>query len=137
MAPLSGPIAAYGEEAKRGIAAALASSTQIKVIYEDDVCEPKTAVAAYKKLTELDKVKVIIGPLCGAPQKAIASLVKNTDVLVMLPSAAPEGVFEESGGSMYNTQYSLEDESTFIANKMGELGYKKVALITYKRILRS
>ncbi len=56
--PTSGIVAAFGEEARKGIDSILASSTNIKLIYEDDACDPKTAVSAYKKLTELDKVKM-------------------------------------------------------------------------------
>jgi len=83
-------------------------------------------------LVEVDKVEYIIGPACGSPQEAIAPLVKEKDVLVLLPSAATRSLHELSDGKMYNVQYSLEEESKYIAEKMYEMGYKKVALISYK-----
>lgn len=130
IAPLSGPIAPYGEEIRKGVSEV--TPPGIKVIYEDEACDPKTAIAAFKKLTELDKATVIIGPACGAPQKAIAPLVKQSRAVVITPSAAPEELFSLSGGYMFDIQYSLEQESTFMAKKMHELGYKNVAVITYK-----
>jgi ABC-type branched-subunit amino acid transport system substrate-binding protein len=129
IAPLSGIVAFYGEEAKRGIEAA--EKTDIEIIYEDDQCDPKVAVAAFKKLTELDQVNVIIGPLCGSSQEALTGLAKDKDVTLLLPAAASDRLFELSGGAMYNTQYSLEKESTFNAEEITKLGHSKVALITY------
>lgn len=127
--PLTGIVATFGEEAKRGIEAARQNG--VEIIYEDDQCDPKLAVAAFKKLTELDGVNVIIGPTCGSPQEVVAPLAKDKGVLLLLPAAASSHLFEVSGGSMYNTQYSLEEESTFNARKLSDLDYKRIALISY------
>lgn len=130
IAPLTGIVADYGEEIRRGVEAS--GSAGVQFIYEDDKCDPKEAVSAFKKLTEIDKVSFIIGPACGSPQEAIAPLLKDGKTLVMLPSAASDGLFAASGGAMYDAQYSLQDEGAFIARSMEQLGLKKVALITYK-----
>ncbi len=130
IAPLSGPFAPYGEEIRKGVSAAIIPG--IKVIYEDESCDPKTAISAFKKLTELDKATVIIGPACGAPQKAIAPLLQNSAAVAITPTAAPEELFLLSNKRMFDIQYSLEDESTFMAEKLYDLGYKRVAVIGYK-----
>jgi ABC-type branched-subunit amino acid transport system substrate-binding protein len=127
--PLTGIVAAFGEEEKRGIEAAKRPGTE--VLFEDDQCDPKLAVAAFKKLTELDHVRVIIGPMCGSSQEVVAPLARDKGVLLLLPAAASSHLFEVSGGSLYNTQYSLEKESTFNAEEMVRLGHKRVAILSY------
>ena len=130
IAPLTGIVADYGEEIKRGVEAG--KDEGVEIVYEDDKCEPKDAVSAFQKLVEFEKVKFIIGPGCGSPQEAIVPLLKDKDVIVLVPSAASRSLYEQSGGKFYNIQYALEDESKFIAEKMLELGHKKVVLISYQ-----
>jgi ABC-type branched-subunit amino acid transport system substrate-binding protein len=127
--PLTGIVSAFGEEEKRGIESA--KSSDVEIIYENDQCDPKLAVSSFKKLTELDHVNVIIGPMCGSSQEAVAPLAKDKGVLLLLPAAASSHLFEVSGGSMYNTQYSLESESAFNARELIRLNYNRVALISY------
>ena len=88
-------------------------------------------MSAYQKLTNIDDIQFIIGPGCGSPQEAIAPLVANADQIVLLPSAASKELFDVSSGKIFNVQYSLEDESRFIADTFNQQGLKKVALITY------
>lgn len=132
IVPLSGPFAFYGEDMRRGVMDAVGSSTAVKLIIEDEKCEPKDAVSAFQKLTNVDKVKFVIGPGCGSPQEAIAPLLKGSDVVVMLSAAASSDLFMKSGGNMFNDQYSLQNESKYMANKIYDLGYKKAALLTYQ-----
>ncbi len=130
IAPLTGIAADYGAEMKAGIEAA--GGTNVEFVYEDDKCDPKEAVTAYKKLVDFDKVSLIIGPACGSPQEAIAPLLKNNKIIAVVPSAASGALYGESGGNIYNMQYTLERESVFLAKKMYALGYKKIALVTYQ-----
>ena len=130
IAPLSGDFAEYGENLRNGVEAGVASSTSIQVIYEDEKCDPKTAVSAFHKLTDIDKVHFIIGPGCGSPQEAVVPLLDTTKTVVIVPSAASRDLYAKSAGWFYNIQYALEDESKFVAGYMSGL-YKKVALITY------
>ncbi len=129
ITPLSGFLADYGEETRRGVLAA--PHDGIEYVFEDEKCESAPALSAFKKLTEFDQVQFIIGPGCGAPQETIAPQLKGKDILVLVPSAATQELYSRSGGNLYNIQYALEDESAFIAKRMYELGYKRVALIHY------
>lgn len=130
IAPLTGIVADYGAEMKAGIEAA--GGTNVEFVYEDDTCDPKEAVTAYKKLVDIDKVSFIIGPACGSPQEAVAPLLKDGKVIMVVPSAASGALYAESGGNIYDMQYALESEAAFLAKQMYALGYKKVALVTYQ-----
>lgn len=129
---LSGPFADYGEEVRRGVLAEASSTPQVEFVFEDDACEPKSAVSAFTKLVTFDKIGVIIGPVCGSPQEAIIPILKDNKAVVLVPSAASNDLYTDSGSRFFNVQYSLEDESTFIAHAMNERGYAKVALVSYR-----
>ncbi len=70
--PLTGSAAAFGEQSREGIKAALAEinktgvlgGQKIKVVYEDDACDAKQGVAAANRLVSLG-VTGILGPLCS------------------------------------------------------------------------
>ena len=129
---LSGPFADYGEEVRKGVLSEASSTPDVEFVFEDDKCEPKDAVSAFNKLVQFEKIQVIICPVCGSPQEAVIPLIKETGAIVLVPSAASSDLYSQSGGNFFNVQYSLEDESTFVAMKMNERGYKKVALVSYR-----
>ncbi len=132
IAVLSGPFADYGEEIRKGVLAEASSTPDVQFVFEDDKCEPKDAVSAFNKLVQFEKINVIIGPACGSPQEAVIPRIKETGAVVLVPSAASSDLYTQSGGNFFNVQYSLENESTFIAQEMTKRGYKKVALVSYK-----
>jgi branched-chain amino acid transport system substrate-binding protein len=66
IAPLSGAYASFGDQIKAGME--LASGGKAKLIFEDSRFDTKTALAAYRKLTAIDKVDYLIsagGETCG------------------------------------------------------------------------
>lgn len=127
LAPLSGNFANYGNVVRQGIEKV--QNPRIEWVFEDEGCEPAKAVSAYKKLSAADHLSFLIGPCCGSPQKAIAPLLGRLEQLVLLPNAAPSGVFTASGRKMYSVQYSLEAEATFIAEEINRRRLRKVAII--------
>src|SRR3989344_7938360 len=131
IAPLTGVVADYGEEMRKGISAPVAGGDEI-FVFEDDKCDPKEAVTAFKKLVEFDKINFIIGPGCGSPQEAILPLIKEKNIIVLVPSAASFQLYAQSGNNFFNIQYSLENESKFIGEQLNSKQYKKVALVHYK-----
>jgi hypothetical protein len=130
IAPSTGALASFGDEVRKGVVEG-SKDSKVEFIFEDDQCDPKMAVSAFQKLTSVDGAKFIIGPGCGSPQEAIVPLLKDKNVLAIVPSAASKELFEKSGQLFFNIQYSLENESKFIAEQMYARGYKNVAIVTY------
>jgi len=126
---LSGDFSPYGDIVRRGIEEG-AAGKPVKLIYEDERCEPAAASRAYNKLANVDKVDFILGPCCGSPQKAVAPLVKRHDKLMMLMSSATDELYELSGGKMFAPQYSIQKEASFVAAQMNEMGFSK-AIVLY------
>lgn len=129
LLPLSGDFAAFGESFKRGLEDS--NLDNVKLIYEDTKCKSIDAINGFRKLSDVDGVRYIIGPACGSPQEAIAPLVKDEEILVLIPIAASEKLFEESGRKIYQMQYSLEDESKFIAEIIFADGHESAVVIGF------
>ena len=130
IAPLSGIFAKAGEDIKAGLESI--NHDGVEYVFEDEKCENVPTLSAFKKLTEVDKVNVILGPACGSPQEVITPLLKDKKVITIVPSAASIKLYEESGSNLYNIQYALEDESKYIADEMYKSGYKKVVIFSYR-----
>jgi len=106
--PLSGPVAVYGEEARKGVELALAEinaaggvlGKPLALIAEDDQGNPEIAVNAFRKLTAQDKVNMIIGSLTSGATIAITSLAQAQQVVLMAP-AATNPVVTDAGNFIF------------------------------------
>jgi len=126
--PMTGEFARYGDMIRSGLEGELQGRASL--LYEDEGCIfPKTAVSAFQKLRSVDGVRLFLGPWCGSPQVAVASLIKKSGELAILGSSAPERVFELSSGNMLAVQHSIEAESRFNADKAFELGARRVVIL--------
>ena len=127
LAPLSGPVADYGEEIRNGVLAGKGDS-QVEFIFEDEQCDAKAAVSAFQKLTTFDKVSLIIGPGCGSPQEALAPLLKDKRVVMLVPSAASRTLYDASGTPTFNIRLRM---SRNLWPKKCSSADLRVALVTY------
>ena len=125
--PMTGDFARYGEKVRAGLEGTKLSSYEY--IYEDEGCNPRMAVSAFHKLRSLNKTSVFIGPWCGSPQVAVASLVGKIGGLAILGSSAPEKVYALSSGRMLAVQPSIEMESRFSAKQAYQLGARRVVIV--------
>lgn len=130
LLPLSGPFAQYGAKIQQSLEAS--RGPNVKFVFEDDGCDPKIAVNAYKKLSDLDGINYFIGPMCGSPQSAVAPQLKLKNQVALLSTSAPSAVFSTSGGRMFSTQHTIEDESTFLAQEITKSGAKRVVVVFHE-----
>lgn len=125
--PMTGEFARYGERIREGLESEKLPS--VRYVYEDEGCQARVAVSAFHKLHSFDRVRVFLGPWCGSPQVAVASLVSHIGGLAILGSSAPEKVYELSSGRMLAVQPSIEMESTFNAREAYRLGARRVVVV--------
>ncbi|MDR0878811.1 MAG: ABC transporter substrate-binding protein [Treponema sp.] len=98
--PLSGDVAVYGVEARKGIELAIEEinaaggidGKKVVLIAEDDTGNPEITVNAYRKLTSKDKVSIIIGSLTSGCTIAITSLAQAQKVVLVAPAATAPAV---------------------------------------------
>lgn len=98
--------ASDGIPAKRGIeiavkeinAAGGIKGNPMVVIYEDSKDSPQASVSAFQKLTSMDKVQVVIGPMMSGEALAVAPIAARDGVVVITPTATSPKV---SGSGLY------------------------------------
>lgn len=95
--PLTGPVAAFGEQGKNGLEIALGEvkkDLNIELVYEDEKCDAKEAVTAYQKLKDISGVKMIIGAGCSQSTLAIAPLAEKDKIILFTSMSAADTVSE-------------------------------------------
>lgn len=94
--PLSKSTVATGEQVREGIELGAANINEqggingrrLEVVYEDDQCDAKTAVTAFEKLANIDKIRIVIGPTCSSNVLAVAPLANEKKVIVLTTVAS-------------------------------------------------
>ncbi len=128
ISALSGPAQFYGIAMRNGIELAKEElqAKNIEVVYEDDRFITTNTVSAFKKLTEVDNVDLVISG-ASAPGKAVAPLAEQRKKL-HLAWASDEAV---SVGRKYviRTYMSGREEGEMIAAESLKRGYQRVATI--------
>ena len=88
----------------------LLKGQKLSAIYEDDVLDPKTGVAAFRKLVEINKVPVVIGPLTSSVALAIAPIANDKKVVLLSPSASSP-LLSDAGDYIFRNVASDEFET--------------------------
>jgi branched-chain amino acid transport system substrate-binding protein len=120
IAPLSGPGAVWGDWLKQGVALAREEyssklrTTRIKLTYEDSQGDPAKAVAAIQKLIDIDRAKVIYGPLTSAEVLAVAPIAEKKKVVLLTPSASSRDI-SRAGDYIFRTYPSDQMQSVGLA----------------------
>ena len=121
--PLSGKAASFGEDGQKAIDLAKENINKkeeiIKVIYEDEKCDPKEAVTAYKTLT-LKGAKIIIGAFCSSSTLAIAPLAEQEKVVLITPASSADTITQAGDFIFRNHVFASQKEG-----KLGEFAAQK------------
>jgi branched-chain amino acid transport system substrate-binding protein len=97
IAPLTGPIATYGQSHANGVALAIEQANaaggvngkKIEYIKEDDQGDPVVGASAALKLIEQDKVLAIVGPVPSTVGMATASIMETAKVPAVMTGTSP------------------------------------------------
>jgi len=88
---------------------------QLKIIYEDDQCDPKQAVNAFEKLTTIDKIKIIIGPACSSNVLAVAPRANEKKVIIFTTIGSTDKI-TTAGDYVFRNTPTARDYSYFMAD---------------------
>ena len=97
IAPLTGPIATYGQSHRNGVQLAVdlvnkdggILGKRIELINEDDQGDPVVGASAAHKLIERDKVVAIVGPVPSTIGMAVAPIAENAKVPMVVTGTNP------------------------------------------------
>src|SRR3989344_2049601 len=95
---LTGKAAYYGEQTKNGLELAIEKIKEenypfeLELIYEDTQSDATPAVSAINKLIDIDKVKLIIGPIRSSDVLAAAPIAEKNRVVLFITVASTDEI---------------------------------------------
>ena len=135
--PITGPVASIGEQMKRGAETAAAAINEaggvngrkIKIVIEDDACDPKQAVAVANLIVG-QQIKYVDGHACSGSSIPASDVYADNNILMMSP-ASSNPVLTEKGRPTIMRIYPRDDEQAafigpWIAQKYKD---KKIAIL--------
>ena len=135
--PMTGPVATIGDQVKRGAEAAAqaineaggVNGKKIKLVIEDDVCDPKQAVAVANLIVG-QQIKFVDGHICSGSSIPASEVYAENNILMMTPSSS-NPVLTEKGHPTVMRLYVRDDaQGGFIAPFIAEkFKGKKVAIL--------
>lgn len=136
LLPLTGDGASYGEAIRDAVNLAVEDvnakggigGRKIAVLYEDTQINPEMAVSAARKLIDVEKVPVIIGPLSSTEAMAVAPIVEQNKVILISPSATSTD-YSKAGDYVFRTIVSDVYDGTAMADYAAGKGYKKIGVV--------
>ena len=96
LMPLSGPSASLGEWMQKGALSARdeinasggINGKPLELVIEDDRCDGKVGVSAYKKFYSVDGIHYFAGPLCAAARMPVLKSAENDSALIITTGLA-------------------------------------------------
>jgi len=137
ISALSGDAGVWGQSLKKGFDFAVKEINSqggidgklIKPIYEDDLCDTKSGINAYKKVIELDNVKIITGTVCSSVALSVAPITQENNILYMASGATHPDVTKQ-GDLIFRIWVSDAYEAKEVAEfATQEMNFKKLAII--------
>ena len=101
----------------------------IELVVEDSKCAAQDAITAYKKLTDVDDVKIILGTSCSGAMLGVAPLAE-ADGTVLFSASATNPDIANAGDYIFRTALNDELVGTDTGNLLWVEGIRKLATIT-------
>lgn len=117
---LSGNGAQYGKMILDGMNLAIREinsqpgSTKYELLVEDDKTEPRDGINAIQKLIQVNKVKIIIGPIASSVALAVAPICELNKILMLSPAASTPKL-TKAGDYIFRIYPSDDYDGSFLA----------------------
>jgi len=134
---LTGDLASYGKRVKDGMDLAMdevnasdgISGKKLEIIYEDNQGKPDQAVNAFKKLVDVDKVPLVLGPMLSSESLATAPIAEEKKV-VQLSTLAGTIKLKDAGDYVFRLFASDEFQGVYLADvAINQFSSKKAAIV--------
>ena len=136
VAPLSGPVAQFGEFMKLGFdlaveeinAAGGIDGKNVRLIYEDSKCiDQKALLSALNKLKDIDQVAGVLGPFCGTENVVAGQFATDNKMFII----APGDNFGPNSTHKVNTRYLISKEAELLAQYALSKGWKRLGVLSF------
>jgi len=141
IGPITGQYASFGEQMKRGAEMAVADlnakggvlGKKLKLMVEDDACDPKQAVAAANKVADA-KVALVAGHFCSGSSIPASEVYARKQVLQITPASTNPALTENAAAKKWNNVHRVcgrDDAQGLVAGNYLAKTYKgkKVAIL--------
>ena len=137
MESVTGPGETYGRVAVQAKqmavdeinAAGGVNGRMIELIVEDEKCNAQDSITAYKKLTDVDGVKIILGTSCSGAMLGAAPLAEE-DGVVMFSGLATNPDIADAGDYIFRTSLNDAQLGVDTGNLLSSDGIMRLATIT-------
>ena len=137
MESLTGPGETYGQVANQAKQMAVDEINEaggidgrmIELVVEDSKCSAQDAITAYKKLTDVEGVKIILGTSCSGAMLGAAPLAEE-DGVVMFSGLATNPDIANAGDYIFRTAMSDAQLGIDTGNVLWADGIRSLATIT-------
>jgi branched-chain amino acid transport system substrate-binding protein len=135
--PMTGPLASIGDQMKRGAEAAAQAINEaggvegrkIKIVVEDDACDPKQAVDVANKIVG-QQIKFVDGHACSGASIPAADVYAENNVLMMSPASSNPALTEKGNPTILRLYGRDDAQGAFIAPWIAEkFKGKKIAIL--------
>ena len=137
MESVTGPAETYGNVAVQAKqmaveeinAAGGVNGRMIELIVEDEKCNAQDAITAYRKLTDVDGVKIILGTSCSGAMLGAAPLAE-ADGIILFSGLASNPDIANAGDYIFRTSMSDAQVGIDTGNVLWADGVRTLATIT-------
>ena len=134
--PFTGQLASFGEGVKNGAAlkaseinaAGGINGRTVKVVLEDEGCEPKEAATVATKLANDPEVVIVVGHLCSSATLAALPVYREAKLPAISPASTNVDIGKMSPFYFRNV-YRDDFQGAFLARYVDEVkGFKRIAI---------
>ena len=102
---------------------------ELELVIEDSKCNAQDAITAFRKLTDVDGVKIILGTSCSGAMLGVAPLAEESGV-VLFSGLASNPDIADAGDYIFRTQISDVEVGISTGNVLWSDGVRTLATIT-------
>ena len=101
---------------------------KLELVVEDSKCNAQDAITAYNKLTDVENVKIVLGPSCSAAMLGVAPLAEK-DGNILFSGVAVHPDIAHAGDYIFRNAINGEKNGTGLGNLMWDEGIRFVATL--------
>ena len=99
---------------------------KLELVVEDSKCNAQDAITAYNKLTDVENVKIVLGPSCSAAMLGVAPLAEK-DGHILFSALATHPDIAQAGDYIFRTSINAQKFGTGMGNLMWDDGIRTLA----------
>lgn len=101
----------------------------LRLVVEDSKCTANDAITAYRRLTEVEGIKIILGATCSSGTLGVAPLAEKDRVILLSPASTSPDI-TTAGDYIFRTALNSLKVGTDIGNTLWVDGVRRLATIT-------